>query len=192
MAGDDSSPKPRRKHTSSSHRTSKAQRSRKRHDQSEDEIATARPPPSLDELRKSRVEYFSKPPEERRRTMKYVYDQPLPSKSRTVKHESKDQRSNVSSSKSKAGVSAKESKKRSRDSAERADSDDGRVYSMRPESTSEAHTTRRSVVRPVESIADKATVQRPPSSKATVSRKPPQRRHTAPTTVVEVDKAPTE
>lgn len=160
--------------------------SSKRHDKADDEVATLRPPPTLDELRKSRLEYFSKRPEERRKTMKYVYDEPISTKTRVMKQESKNKRSEGASSKSKDGGSGRKTK-RSHAQDERTDSDEDRVYVVRRDSKSEAKPSRSNLIPPDSPLRGKATVTRPQSSKATVSRKPPQRRHTAPAQVIEVD-----
>jgi hypothetical protein len=187
MARDSSDSKPRRSHTSSSRRTIKVKSpSKRRHDKAVDEIATPRPQPNLDELRKTRLEYFSKPPEQRRKTMKYVWDQPISSKTRVMKSESKDKRTTVTSSKSKAGSPEKKKTKRS-DTHERDDNSDGeRVYVVRPEPKIEVKSRQNSAKVPGNGT-DKANVASSPSSKATGSRKPPQRRHTAPAQVLEVD-----
>ena len=185
MAGDNSGPTPRRKHASSSRRSSEPYRSRKRHDKSDDdEVATRRPPPTLDELRKSRVEYFSKSPEQRRKTMKYVYDQPVTSRSRVSRPEASKRRSSVQPSRHRKVGSG--TKKKHSHKLEQHDGSDGeRVYVVRPD-LKESRTAQQTV-QPAEASARKTSTRPSPSNNATMDRKPPQRRHTAPVHVVEVD-----
>ena len=118
--------------------------------------------------------------------MKYVYDQPVSSKTRVAKTASNEKRGAVSSSNLKDSSSGKK-KRRSHGRAKDVDSDEDKVYVMRPESKVEATPRRPSDRESEESVVEKSTPGRPPSRKANATRKPPQRRHTAPVRVAEVE-----
>lgn len=117
--------------------------------------------------------------------MKYVYDQPLPSKPRIARQETKERHSTVQSSKPKKSSSGTK-KKPSRNHEKDDSSDEERVYVVRPELKNESRTARETPLRSEETSSNKATTGPLQSQKATVDRKPPQRRHTAPVPVVEV------
>ena len=182
MAGEDKDIKrsSRRKHSTTSRKSHKL---REKHDPASASVATSERPPDLDALRKARLEYLDKPPEERRKRMKYVYDQPMPVKSRSTK----DRRSTVSLARRESDEPRKR-RKRKEDDDRDAQSDDGYVYGRLEEEKRERRPGSGVKSRSRDHLAPKATTKKSSSSKATVKRElprrntdPPQRRNSCPT-----------
>jgi hypothetical protein len=173
MAGGDiktSSSRRKHKHSSS------ARKSHKAHEKLEHEPPSR--PSTLNALRKARLEYLDRPPEERRKNMKYVYDVPITVKTRSTKDEKRDRQSVVSVSRRKSEEPRKRRKRK--DSNQRdAQSDDDYVLSE-PETKEEKKEKPTAKSRSREHIAPKATSKRSTVSKATESRDPPRRQNTEP------------
>jgi hypothetical protein len=172
--GEDTKSSNRRKHTAASRRSHK---STEKHDLASSSVATtSERPPDLDALRKARLDFLEKPPEERRKTMKYVYDAPISSKSRSTKD--KDRRSTVSLARRKS-EDPKKRRKRKQSEDREAQSDDGYVYSRMAEEGRSTRIQKSSKTRSRDHLAPKATAKKSATGKATAQREPP-RRHTEP------------
>ena len=163
----------RRKHSSISH---KSHKSHGKHHATLASIATSDRPPTLDALRKARLDYLETPPEERRTRMKYVYDQQIPPESRSTKE--KDRRSTVSVARLRSEEPRKRQKRREGDNKD-AHSDDGYVYTRPEEGKEERRSGSGSKSRSRDHLGSKAATSKPASSKATVKRDLP-RRNTEP------------
>ena len=164
----------RRKHTAASRKSHKLD---EKHDRTSSVATTSERPPNLDALRKARLDFLEKPPEERRKRMKYVYDAPISSKSRSTKE--KDRQSTVSLARRKSEEPSKRRKRKESEDRD-AQSDDGYVYrnseeerrSVRPHGSGSKSRSR-------DHLAPKATAKKSSTSKATTKRELP-RRHTEP------------
>lgn len=175
MAGGDINKSSRRKHKHSSS-ARKSHKAHEKHETASPSAAASVRPPTLDALRKARLEYIEKPVEERARNMKYVYDAPVAVKSRNSKDDKRGRQSTVSVTRRKS-VEPRKRRKR-KDSEERdAQSDDGYVYG-KPEEGDKREQIASSRSR--EHPAPKATSKRSTTSKATERRGAPKRRNTEP------------
>ena len=127
MAGEEKDIKrsSRRKHSTPTSR--KSHKVRQKHDSAAASLITASErPPTLDALRKARLDYLETPVEDRPKRMKYVYDQAIP-KSRSGK--GRDRQSTVSLARRRTDEPKK--RRRRKDSSDRdAQSDDGYVYGI--------------------------------------------------------------
>lgn len=171
MAGGDTDDRPCRSYASKARPSSRSKRALK-HDEPADEAITTPKPPSLDELRKSRVAYFSVPEAERRRTMKYVYDQSLSKRVVVKANEPEGRRSSTSRRTSRAGEKDKHKRRH------REDEEDGeKVYVTRPVSR---RTSSISESKPIKESKSGTSAILSSRRTSTVERKAPQRRHTAP------------
>ena len=195
MADDNVDAGPRRRHAQSQRRTRAARKHGRAEDEQKDDKVKPHLP-SLDELRQSRVEYFSKPVSEKRKIMSYVYDAPAPRpKKSPVKDEPKHRRVDSSHriERRKAGIEGRSQKQArvqaGRDNSEtdtEDDSDAGKVYVTRKEPERESNSLR-SKKRVDKDRKDTKSTK--PISK--ISNRPaPQRRHTVTaTTMNKEDKA---
>lgn len=175
MAGEDIKRSTRRKHhQSSSHKSHKPL---EKHDLASS-VATSTRPPDLEALRKARLDYIEKAPEERSKKMKYVYDQPIESKSRSIKEDTRDRQSTVSLARRKSEEPRKR-RRRKTSEHEDAQSDDGYVYGRQKDGKGEKSKSK-SKSRSRDHLAPKATAKKSVSSKATEKREPPRRRYTEP------------
>lgn len=166
---------------SSSPRTHRSVVDKRRHETSEISVPSAVPPPTLDELRKSRIEYFSKAcSSERPRTMKYVYDQPISPKQKAARGEATPRRSSTTAKKRDSKHDRRQHHSECSTCGEESEND--RVYDVRtadakdprtPDSKKKKGQEHRSRSHVVEVDEHRAT-------KPERIRRTPQRRHTTP------------
>ena len=111
--------------------------------------------------------------------MKYVYEKPIPLKSRADKDERR--KSTATLNRRKPADPKKRQKHTTTRERRHSDSDGDFVY-RRPESAIRDEKIREAGSKPKSriSIAPKATAKKPESKKATESRQAPKRRHTEP------------
>ena len=188
MAGEDIKRRSRRKNKHPVTSRKSSHKLDENHDPASASAATSERPPNLDALRKARLEYLETPPDERRKRMKYVYDQPIASKSRSTKGDKRDRQSTVSLARRRSEEPRKRRKRKDPDDSD-AQSENGYVYGQ-PEEKRErarAHGSG-SKSRSRDHLAPKATTNKSISSKATVKRElprrntePPRRRNSCPT-----------
>lgn len=177
MAGDDI--KRRSHHHRKRHAGSTVGRTRvksRSHKDEKSSIIAPPAPPNLEELRKARLEYIERPREEKRSKMKYVWETPVPKEMTEDKERRKKSSTSLDRRKSEVLKRSKSTKPQRRHS----DSEGEYVYGKSVEQSEEKRRKEASKSKSRVSIAPKATAKKSEVKKATESREPPKRRHTAP------------